>query len=141
MYNIDRFIDSHEVYYEMDLTEIKNGYKYGHWMWFIFPQLKGLGESDLADYYGISGLEEAKEYYNNDYLRKHLIEISKALLRVENKSINYIMGYPDNLKLKSCMTLFELVDPKEEIFKEVLDKYYSGERDDLTIKMVIGGNN
>ena len=136
MYNMDRFIDSHEVYYEIALTEIKNGYKYGHWMWFIFPQLKGLGESDLADYYGISSLEEAKEYYNNDYLRKHLIEISKALLRVENKSINYIMGYPDNLKLKSCMTLFELVDPKEEIFKKVLDKYYSGERDELTINML-----
>lgn len=136
MYNMDRFIDSHEVYYEMALTEIKNGYKYGHWMWFIFPQLKGLGESDLADYYGISCLEEAKEYYNNDYLRKHLIEISKALLRVENKSINYIMGYPDNLKLKSCMTLFELVDSKEEVFKKVLDKYYFGERDEKTIQII-----
>jgi len=140
MYNMDRFIDSHEVYYEMALTEIKNGYKYGHWMWFIFPQLKGLGESNLADYYGISNLEEAKEYYNNDYLRKHLIEISKALLRVENKSINYIMGYPDNLKLKSCMTLFELVDSKEEVFKKVLDKYYSGERDEVTINMIRRGN-
>lgn len=136
MYNLDRFIDSHEVYYEMALTEIKNGYKYGHWMWFIFPQLKGLGESDLADYYGISNIEEAEEYYNNDYLRKHLIEISKALLQVENKSINYIMGYPDNLKLKSCMTLFELVDSKEEVFKKVLDKYYSGERDELTIEII-----
>lgn len=136
MYNLDRFIDSHEVYYEIALTEIRNGYKYGHWMWFIFPQLKGLGESDLADYYGISNIEEAKEYYNNDYLRKHLIEISKALLQVENKSINYIMGYPDNLKLKSCMTLFELVDPNEEVFKKVLDKYYSGERDELTIEII-----
>lgn len=140
MYNIDRFIDSHEIYYEIALNEIKNGYKYGHWMWFIFPQLKELGESDLADYYGISNLEEAKKYYNNDYLRKHLIEISKALLRVENKSINYIMGYSDNLKLKSCMTLFELVDPKEEVFKKVLDKYYSGERDELTLKKIGKGN-
>ena len=136
MYNLNRFIDQHKTYYDIALKEIKNGYKSSHWMWFIFPQLKGLGTSEMAEYYGLNGIEEAKAYYENKYLRSNLLEISKTLLKVENKSINYILGYPDNLKLKSCMTLFELVDKDEQVFKDLLDKYYLGERDEKTIELV-----
>lgn len=136
MYNLNRFIDQQKTYYDIALKEIKNGYKSSHWMWFIFPQLKGLGTSEMAEYYGLNGIKEAKEYYENKYLRSNLLEISKALLKVENKSINYILGYPDNLKLKSCMTLFELVDNDEQVFKDILEKYYLGERDEKTIELV-----
>ena len=136
MSNLNRYIDQQKIYYDIALKEIKNGYKQNHWMWFIFPQLKGLGESEISNYYGINGIEEAIEYYNNEYLKNNLIEISKELLKVENKSINYILGYPDNLKLKSCMTLFELVDKKEEVFKKILEKYYDNERDEKTIELV-----
>ena len=136
MYNLNRFIDQQKTYYDIALKEIKKGYKSSHWMWFIFPQLKGLGTSKMAEYYGLNGIEEAKAYYDNNYLRSNLLEISKALLVVENKSINYILGYPDNLKLKSCMTLFELVDKDEQVFKDILDKYYLGERDEKTIELV-----
>ena len=136
MYNLNRFIDQQKTYYDIALKEIKKGYKSSHWMWFIFPQLKGLGTSKMAEYYGLNGIEEAKAYYDNNYLKNNLLEISKALLVVENKSINYILGYPDNLKLKSCMTLFELVDKDEQVFKDILDKYYLGERDEKTIELV-----
>ena len=136
MADLERFIKKQEVYYEIALEEIKNGYKKSHWIWFIFPQLKDLGRSETAIYYGLNGLSEAREYYNNKYLREHLIEISEALLELEYKNIRKIMGYPDNLKLKSCMTLFEIVDPNEKVFKDVLDRYYGGRRDEKTIELV-----
>lgn len=136
MYDLNRFIKKQELYYDTALSEIKSGYKSSHWMWYIFPQLKGLGESEISEYYGLSGILEASEYYANEYLKEHLIEISKALLEINDKDIEYILGYPDNLKLKSCMTLFELVDQENEIFKTVLDKYYSGNRDKKTIELL-----
>lgn len=136
MYNLERFIEKQKIYYDKALAEIKNGYKSSHWIWFIFPQLKGLGNSNYSDYYGISNLEEAKEYYNNEYLKNNLIEISKSLLSIENKNIKHILHYPDNLKIKSCMTLFEIVDPEQPVFKKVLDKYYSGNRDSKTIELI-----
>ncbi len=139
-YDLKRFIDAQEKDYVIALTEIKNGYKQSHWIWYIFPQLKDLGNSEIAKYYGIENIEEAREYYENEYLREHLVNISSELLKLENKNIKYIMGYPDNLKLKSCMTLFEIVNPKEEVFKKVLEKYYRGKRDEKTIKIVKSNN-
>ncbi len=136
MDDLERFIKKQEVYYETALDEINNGYKKSHWIWFIFPQLKELGRSETAIYYGLNGISEAREYYNNKYLREHLIEISEALLKLEYKNIRKIMGYPDNLKLKSCMTLFEIVDPSEKVFKDVLERYYGGRRDEKTIELV-----
>ena len=97
-YNIERFIKIQKEDYAMALKEIKNGRKRNHWMWYIFPQLKGLGTSAMAQYYGLENLEEAKEYYNNNYLRKNLLEITKALLSLDNTNIESILGYPDNLK-------------------------------------------
>ena len=135
-YNIERFIKIQKEDYAMALKEIKNGRKRNHWMWYIFPQLKGLGTSAMAQYYGLENLEEAKEYYNNNYLRKNLLEITKALLSLDNTNIESILGYPDNLKLLSCMTLFEIVDKNEKVFSQILDKYYNGKRDTNTIHLI-----
>ena len=135
-YNLERFIKIQKEDYAMALKEIKNGRKRNHWMWYIFPQLKGLGTSAMAQYYGLENLEEAKEYYNNNYLRKNLLEITKALLSLNNTNIESILGYPDNLKLLSCMTLFEIVDEHEKVFSQILDKYYKGKRDTNTINLI-----
>lgn len=135
-YDLDRFIKAQKGSYDIALNEIKNGYKYSHWMWFIFPQLKYLGNSDISNYYGLDGLDEAIEYYNNDYLRNNLINICNELLLLDNNNIEYILGYPDNLKLLSCMTLFEIVAPEEEVFKLIIDKYYNNKRDINTINLL-----
>lgn len=135
MNNLDRFIKAQEGDYLKALNEIKNGRKTTHWIWYIFPQLDGLGYSSTARYYGINGESEAREYIENEYLRNHLIEISNELLKIENKSINEIMGYPDDLKLKSCMTLFNYVCDYE-VFFQVIEKYYDGKFDELTLKML-----
>ena len=135
-YNLERFIKIQKEDCAMALKEIKNGRKRNHWMWYIFPQLKGLGTSAMSKYYGLENLEEAKEYYNNNYLRKNLLEITKALLSLDNTNIESILGYPDNLKLLSCMTLFEIVDEHEKVFSQILDKYYKGKRDTNTINLI-----
>ena len=138
MFDLNRFIKAQEKDYETALKEIKNGKKVSCWMWYIFPQIKGLGMTSMSNFYGIEDIEEAKEYLHNEILSKRLIEISNALLELENNDIKEIMGFPDNLKLKSSMTLFkkaeELSDVKyDNIFQKVLDKYYNGEEDNNTL--------
>ena len=135
MNDLNRFIIAQEETYKLALKEIKNGYKESHWIWFIFPQLKDLGRSDTALYYGIKDLKEAKNYLENDYLRANLIEISEALLKLDD-NITDILGYPDDLKVKSCMTLFYYADSSIEVFKKVIDKFYNGEFDNNTIKII-----
>lgn len=135
-YNLERFIIAQEENYQKALSEIKQGKKQTHWIWYIFPQLKELGASTTAKYYGLANIEEAKEYYSNEYLKTNLLEISRALLEIENKNIKNIMGYPDYLKLKSCMTLFQHVNPNEKVFCSVLDKFYNGKRDEKTINLL-----
>ena len=132
-YNLKRFIDTQDDYYEQALSEIKNGRKETHWIWYIFPQLSSLGYSDTAKYYGISGIEEAKEYLNNPTLRKRLLEITEELYKCDD-DIQDILGYPDYLKLQSCMTLFSSADSSIEIFGKVLDKFYGGYKDENTIE-------
>ena len=105
-------------------------------MWYIFPQISGLGHSPIAKKYEIVDLGEAKAYMENAYLRNNLVEISKALLECGNDDIEDIMGFPDNLKLCSSMTLFELVAPEVKVFGEVLDKFFDGNRDGRTIEIV-----
>ncbi len=134
-YHTDRFVEAHELCYPMALLEIKNGHKRSHWMWYIFPQLKGLGNSYRSRYYGISCVEEVKEYMKNKYLRNNTLEICNELLKLDN-DINNIFGYPDNLKLKSSMTLFEYSCPEEQVFKDIIDKFYNGERDKLTLDLL-----
>ena len=130
--SLDRFRSAHEGSYEIALQEIKNGRKESHWMWYIFPQIQGLGRSTMAMYYEIQGIGEALAYWDDPVLSNHMVEICQELLKLE-KPIGSIMGYPDNLKLQSCMTLFYLVTD-EQLFKDVLDKYFSGELDNYTVK-------
>lgn len=131
-FSLDRFRSAHEGSYETALQEIKAGRKQSHWMWYIFPQIHGLGHSTMAMYYEIQSKTEAVEYWNDPVLRSHMEEICQELLKLEG-SIDWIMGYPDNLKLRSCMTLFWLVTG-ELLFKDVLDKFYGGELDEYTVQ-------
>ena len=135
-YNLDRFKTAQETDYKAALQEIRNGRKISHWMWYIFPQLDALGFSPTAKYYGIHGIEEAKAYIADDILRSRLIEISEVLLALKSDNASQILGYPDDLKLKSCMTLFHIVCPDVDIFQKVLDKFYCGEQDEKTIELV-----
>jgi uncharacterized protein (DUF1810 family) len=127
---LERFRSAHKEFYDTALQEIKSGMKQSHWMWYIFPQIQGLGHSSTAKYYAIKDKEETIAYWNDPVLSSHLLEISRELLKL-NSPIDWIMGYPDDLKLKSCMTLFYLVTG-EQAFKEVLDKFYDGKMDEFT---------
>ena len=135
-FNLDRFKKAQSRDYAIALSEIKNGRKESHWMWYIFPQLKGLGFSSMAEFYGIDGLAEAKAYIADDLLRGRLVEISDALLGVASSDAREVMGYPDDLKLKSCMTLFMVAAPEIDVFGKVLEKFFGGEKDSKTVEMV-----
>lgn len=132
--NLDRFIKAHEEDYENALKEIKNGRKVTHWIWYIFPQIKGLGKSATAQYYEIKNLEEAELYYNHEILGNHLIELSNALLALPTNNVIEVFGEIDALKLKSSMTLFYYIS-NNEIFNKVMDKYFNGNKDLNTIKI------
>lgn len=137
--NLERFIKAQEYDYKIALDEIRKGRKESHWIWYIFPQISSLGYSDMAKYYGINDLEEAKKYIDNEILEYRLIEISNELLKLNVKDLTYVLGDIDTLKVKSCMTLFELVSDNS-VFSEVLEKYYNGERDEKTLQLVKKGN-
>ena len=130
-FDLNRFLEAQQLDYPLALKEIKDGLKRGHWIWYIFPQIKGLGHSYNSEFYGISSKEEAKAYLDHSVLGPRLREITQALLNC-NKTVDDILGYPDVLKVRSCMTLFDLVSPND-IFNEVLYKYYEGQRCDKTI--------
>lgn len=132
--SLDRFIDKQELYYNTALDEIKNGKKVSHWMWYIFPQLKDLGHSYNSKYYGIEDLKEAKAFLENELLREHLIEITSELLKLDG-NIESILGFPDNLKLNSSMTLFYYAS-YIKLFKDVVDKFYDGNFDELTKNII-----
>jgi len=127
IYNLERFINAQEHSYEIALKEIVNGKKCNHWMWFIFPQIQGLGLSSISKEYSIENGQEAKDYLNHNILGKRLIEITTALIKLENRSARSIFGYPDDLKLKSSMTLFKIISPDNKIFSDVLVKYFNDE--------------
>ena len=135
-FNLDRFKKAQARDYAIALSEIKNGRKQSHWMWYIFPQLKGLGFSSMAEFYGIDGLAEAKAYIADDLLRVRLVEISEALLNVPSSDAREVMDYPDDLKLKSCMTLFMEAAPEIDVFGKVLEKFFGGEKDLKTIDAI-----
>ena len=133
--DLNRFIEAQKEDYDMAFREISNGKKINHYMWYIFPQIKGLGNSSTSQYYGIDGLEEARAYMENEYLGNNLIKISKALLNLETDNPVDVFGHVDSKKLKSSMTLFELVSDNE-VFSLVLDKYFNGERDELSLSLL-----
>lgn len=126
---LSRFKTEQKLDFDTALTEIKGGRKRSHWMWYIFPQLRGLGRSEMSEYYGIAGMDEARAYLADDTLRGNLVEITEALLSLRENDPAAVMGKPDDIKLKSCMTLFYLASGGKErdLFKAVLDKFYGGE--------------
>ena len=137
-YFLDRFLIAQEKKYFSALSEIKSGLKSGHWMWYIFPQIEGLGRTSTSNFYGIKGLEEAKEYLNHPILGSRLREITNELLLFEGSDAEQIFGFPDCLKLRSSMTLFNLVDDSEDnIFLRVIDKFYEGQKDEKTLERLI----
>lgn len=136
MCDLTKFKRAHQQDYETALKEIRNGKKLSHWMWYIFPQLKGLGKSGMSNYYGIQSLDEAKAFLQDEYLGGHLLEILNALLQLDCDDARMIMGRPDDMKLKSCMTLFAVAAPDESIFIDVLKKFFDGKMGYRTLKML-----
>jgi uncharacterized protein (DUF1810 family) len=134
--DLERFIDAQERDYPQALAEIRAGRKRSHWMWYIFPQLAGLGQSPMAQRYAISGAEEAAAYLAHGMLGQRLVEISRALMELATRDATAVMGTPDDLKLMSCMTLFSMVPGADRVFSDVLGKFYGGRRDEKTLAML-----
>lgn len=135
-YNLDRFVEAQKFAYEFALIEVKQGYKESHWMWYIFPQIHGLGFSYMSETYSIKSREEAIAYMEHPILGNNLIEISNALLHLKNNNAESIFGEIDALKLQSCMTLFGEVCEECDIFHKVLEKYFDGQKDGLTLEIL-----
>ena len=138
MSSLERFVTAQARDFDTALEEIEHGRKRSHWMWYVFPQIQGLGMSSTAQYYSIKDLQEARDFLAHPVLGRNLLEISNALLRLDTNNPSAVMGWPDDLKLCSCMTMFEAADPDEPVFGAVLDKFYHGERDRLTLDRLGG---
>jgi len=136
MNDLSRFVNAQTTTYDQALQEIRSGKKMSHWIWYIFPQLKGLGMSQTSEFYGIEGLEEAKTYLSDPVLGQRLKEITTALAELPEYDPEKVLGYPDNLKVRSCMTLFHAADPDEKLFQLILDKYFDGQKDPKTMEML-----
>ncbi len=134
-FDLNRFTDTQAGTYETALAELKNGQKSTHWMWYIFPQIDGLGRSTTARFYSIKSLEEARQYLKNPVLGARLLECAEVVLAIDGRTASEIFGYPDDLKLKSSMTLFASVATPGSVFVRVLDKYFFGEQDGRTIQL------
>lgn len=132
---LERFVEAQKRDYNIALKEVQNGKKETHWIWYIFPQMLGLGRSCYANLYGIKNREEAEEYLKHKVLGKRLREVTNALLEHEGKPADDIFGYPDTMKVNSSMTLFDIICP-DDIFAQVLDKFYEGKRCKLTLEML-----
>ncbi|MDD1611341.1 MAG: DUF1810 domain-containing protein [Methylococcaceae bacterium] len=135
-FDLTRFIEAQADSYATALSELKSGQKHSHWMWYIFPQLDGLGHSEIAKYYAIKSLAEAQQYLNHPVLGKRLLECTAAVLAVEGRTILDIMGFPDNLKLNSSMTLFAHIANSNPVFIAVIDKYFAGKQDVKTLQLL-----
>jgi uncharacterized protein (DUF1810 family) len=136
IYDLDRFVRAQQDDYERALSEITSGQKRSHWMWYIFPQLDGLALSPTAKRYAIKSVEEARAYLEHPILGPRLLDCAEAVVRVEDRSATEIFGSPDDLKLKSCATLFSIVAPPGSVFDRLLEKYYRGARDGKTLELL-----
>ena len=132
--DLERFVTAQQDIYERALGELKAGDKRSHWMWFVFPQFAGLGFSEMSVRYAIKSLDEARAYLAHPVLGPRLAECAQALLGVEGRSAERILGYPDDLKLRSSMTLFARAADDPKVFRAVLDRYYDGEDDPATLQ-------
>ncbi len=137
-YDLNRFASAQSSVIEQAVTEIRNGRKETHWMWFVFPQLLGLGSSPRATRFGIKGIEEARAYLDHPILGPRLLECAQAVLDLNNLLAIEIFGTPDDIKLRSCATLFAHISPKGSVFHQLLDKYYESEPDPLTLAILTG---
>lgn len=135
MADLERFIQAQKCYYSIALDEVRSGKKRSHWIWYIFPQIKGLGYSSESVKYGIEGREEAEAYIRDPVLGERLVEITKAFLET-GLSADEVFGYPDDLKLRSCMTLFRAVCPEQTVFDEVIQKCFEGECCEKTLELL-----
>lgn len=135
-YSLSRFIDAQEQMYEIALDEVREGQKRSHWMWYVFPQLRGLGKSPMAQKYAIEDIGEAKAYLEHPILSARLKEISRALLMLNKRNPEEIFGYTDSIKLRSSMTLFAHISERGSVFHRVIEQYFYGDMDDLTLKML-----
>lgn len=134
--DLTRFKEAHERSFESALTEIRGGRKRSHWMWYIFPQIRGLGMSATSRYYAIRDLEEAAAFLDDAVLGSHLREICRALLALETDNATRVFGQPDDMKLRSSMTLFALASDDDPLFRQVLDKFFGGRRDENTLRIL-----
>lgn len=134
-FNLNRFVEAQSYSYDNALRELKNGRKTSHWMWYIFPQLNGLGHSYNSNFYGLAGKEEASAYLANPILSARLKEVCEAILGLETNDARSVFGGIDSHKLRSSMTLFDIVSPVD-VFEKVLQKYYNGQRDSRTIDLL-----
>lgn len=132
---IDRFLEAQRTAYPVALDEVRNGRKASHWMWYIFPQLRGLGQSTTAWYYGIEDLDEAKAYLKHPVLGQRLREITRVALELPETDPMKIFGWPDNMKFRSCLTLFAKAS-EDDLFSQALDKFYGGQEDSLTLELL-----
>ena len=135
-YNLQRFIEAQDQVYAGVLEELRVGEKRGHWMWYIFPQIKGLGHSVIAQQFAITSPEEAKAYLEHPVLGRRLRECTGLVINVEGRSAEQIFYYPDNLKFRSCMTLFMETTTGNNVFQDALHKYFEGKPDELTLDIL-----
>jgi uncharacterized protein (DUF1810 family) len=136
MHDLARFVAAQAPIYAQAMAELRAGRKRSHWMWFVFPQLEGLGSSEMARRYAIGSREEAKQYLAHPLLGPRLVECAQALLAVSGRSIDDILGFPDNLKLQSSLTLFAALPGADPAFAQVLDRHYGGARDVKTLELL-----
>jgi len=134
--NLQRFVDAQQKDYDIALAEIKQGKKRSHWMWYIFPQIQGLGFSETSRYYAIKNKEEAMAYLKHPVLSTRLIQICHALLQLAEKNASIIFGYPDDMKLQSSMTLFASLPDADPVFQAVLNKFFNGTKDETTLRIL-----
>ena len=135
-YNLPRFVDAQAPVYSRVLAELRAGQKHSHWMWFVFPQLRGLGHSAMARHYGIASRTEAQAYWRHPVLGARLAECTQLMLAVPDRSAHDILGSPDDMKFRSCMTLFNAVSPQEPLWRQALEKYFGGLPDPRTLELL-----
>ena len=133
---LKRFVEAQDGVYVSVLEELAAGKKTSHWMWFVFPQLKALGKSPTAQYFGLESRDEALAYWQNEVLRGRLKQCTKLVLSVADKTAHEIFGSPDDLKFRSCMTLFSQVAPEEPVFRQALERFFGGQCDAITFELV-----
>lgn len=135
-HNLARFLQAQEQSYEQAMSEIRSGRKRSHWMWYVFPQFDGLGSSPTSRLYAIKSVAEAEAYLAHPVLGQRLVESVQAALGVEGRSAFEVFGSPDDLKLRSCATLFDSISPPGSVFEQLLDRYFDGKSDDKTLRLL-----